>query len=83
LGEAETRIRRRGRRYAVLGVEDSNPRARALYERLGYVPFRRERASWRQDGPVAGPELYETEITLLRKVLVPETARQRGCGQGA
>lgn len=34
---AEDRIRSRGLRRAELGVEESNPRARALYERLGYV----------------------------------------------
>jgi ribosomal protein S18 acetylase RimI-like enzyme len=32
---AEQRIRARGLRRAELGVEESNPRARALYERLG------------------------------------------------
>ena len=34
---AEQRIRNRGLRRAELAVEESNPRARALYERLGYA----------------------------------------------
>ena len=36
---AEQRIRLRGLQRAELGVEDSNPRARALYERLGYAAY--------------------------------------------
>ena len=34
---AEQRIRARGLRRAELGVEDSNPRARSLYVKLGYA----------------------------------------------
>lgn len=67
--EAEARIERRSCRYAVLGVEDGNPRAQVLYERLGYVPIGREHDSWLQDGPGGQPELYETEITILGKDL--------------
>jgi ribosomal protein S18 acetylase RimI-like enzyme len=37
---AETRVCSRGYGAIVLGVEDSNPRARKLYERLGYEPVR-------------------------------------------
>ena len=40
---AESRIRRRGVRVAELGVEEDNPRARALYERLGYEEAGRRR----------------------------------------
>jgi ribosomal protein S18 acetylase RimI-like enzyme len=39
MAEAETRACRRGRLAMVVGVEDANPGARRLYERLGYVPF--------------------------------------------
>ncbi len=55
--------------WGILGVEDNNPRARALYERLGYREFRRSPESWgvtRDDGSVA---LYETEVAQLRKRL--------------
>jgi len=33
---AEARVRRRGRRWIGMGVDDTNPRAAALYLRLGY-----------------------------------------------
>ncbi len=36
IAEMEERIRQRGVVTAMLGVEDDNPRARELYERLGY-----------------------------------------------
>jgi ribosomal protein S18 acetylase RimI-like enzyme len=37
MGRAEAVVLDRGYRTIVLGVEDFNPRARELYERLGYV----------------------------------------------
>lgn len=67
--QAEERIRRRGLQVARMGVEDDNPRARALYERLGYVPTGRRSVSWeaqRSDGSLF---LYETVITELDKQL--------------
>lgn len=67
--EAEKRMRERGLDKAKIGVEDNNPRARALYERLGYRAFGRERASWphqRDDGQIV---MYETEVTILSKKL--------------
>jgi ribosomal protein S18 acetylase RimI-like enzyme len=64
IGALEERIRARGVRWAVLGVEDDNPRARALYERLGYTAYGRDSASWETDRG-----MYETELTLLRKEL--------------
>jgi ribosomal protein S18 acetylase RimI-like enzyme len=39
---AEQRIRARGLYRAELGVEEINPRARALYERLGYLAHGRK-----------------------------------------
>ena len=38
---AEQRILARGLHWAELGVEEINPRARALYDRRGYVAYRR------------------------------------------
>jgi ribosomal protein S18 acetylase RimI-like enzyme len=38
---AAQRIRARGLHRAELGVEDSNPRARSLYERLGDAAYGR------------------------------------------
>lgn len=67
--EGERRIRRRGLDWAMIAVEDNNPRARALYERLGYKPWRRERAWWQEEDEHGHLHRYETEVNLLRKRL--------------
>jgi ribosomal protein S18 acetylase RimI-like enzyme len=66
---AEQRIRARGLRRAELGVEERNPRARALYERLGYVAYGREPASWDEEAPDGTITRYQTMCTLMRKEL--------------
>lgn len=66
---AEQRIRGRGLHRAELGVEESNPRARALYERLGYVVYGREPASWDEEAPDGTITRYQTMCTLMRKEL--------------
>ena len=66
---AEQRIRGRGLRRAELGVEQINPRARALYERLGYVAYSRALESWNEQAPDGGVFRYETMCTLMRKEL--------------
>ncbi|MFD5299338.1 GNAT family N-acetyltransferase [Streptomyces mutabilis] len=66
---AELRIRNRGLRHAELGVEESNPRARALYERLGYVAYDRQPDSWDEQAPDGSLRRYETVCTLMRKEL--------------
>jgi ribosomal protein S18 acetylase RimI-like enzyme len=66
---AEQRIAARGLRTAELSVEESNPRARALYERLGYLAAGRRAEAWDMaaaDGSVAR---YETMCVLMRKAL--------------
>lgn len=52
-----------------LGVEESNPRARALYERLGYDAYGREPDSWDEVGPDGKIFRYETMCTVMRKEL--------------
>jgi GNAT superfamily N-acetyltransferase len=69
IAEAERRIRRRGLPWAILSVEDDNPRARALYERLGYAAWRHEAAAWQYEDDQGTLRLYETEVTVLRKRL--------------
>ncbi|MFE6040655.1 GNAT family N-acetyltransferase [Streptomyces sp. NPDC056452] len=69
VGAAEQRIRNRGLRHAELGVEESNPRARALYERLGYVAFGRRPDAWDEQAPDGSLRRYETMCTLMRKDL--------------
>jgi ribosomal protein S18 acetylase RimI-like enzyme len=66
---AEQRIRARGLHRAELGVEECNPRARALYERLGYLAYGREPASWDEEAPDGSLTRYETVCTLMRKEL--------------
>jgi ribosomal protein S18 acetylase RimI-like enzyme len=66
---AEQRIRDRGLHRVELGVEECNPRARALYERLGYLAYGREPASWDEEAPDGSISRYETVCTLMRKEL--------------
>jgi ribosomal protein S18 acetylase RimI-like enzyme len=69
IGAAEQRIRARGLDRAELAVDDGNPRARALYERLGYVAFGREPAGWDEQTEDGRVVWYETMCTLMRKDL--------------
>ncbi|MFC8495155.1 GNAT family N-acetyltransferase [Streptomyces sp. NPDC057235] len=66
---AEQRIRHHGLRRAELAVEENNPRARALYERLGYVAYGREPDAWDAEGPDGSIRRYETMCVLMRKDL--------------
>jgi|SRR6185437_7406108 len=66
---AGQRIRARGLCRAELGVEDGNPRARALYERLGYAAYGSEPDSWDQEAAGGTISRYETMLTLMRKEL--------------
>ncbi len=63
--ELEDRLRRRGWSWARLGVEQSNPDARRLYERLGYRVVGVEVDGWdelRADGTIGR---YETTLDVL------------------
>ena len=66
---AEHRIRARGLRRAELSVEESNPRARALYERLGYTAYGRQPEAWDEQAEDGTLRRYETVCTLMRKEL--------------
>jgi RimJ/RimL family protein N-acetyltransferase len=54
---------------AMLGVEQDNPAARRLYEKLGYTPCGTEEESWVETGPDGKPFTYRTTVTLLEKKL--------------
>jgi len=69
IGAGEQRVRTRGRAFAALGVEDNNPRARRLYQRLGYQAAGRQHASWEYEDDDGVLRLYETTLTILRKRL--------------
>ncbi|MGV9266850.1 GNAT family N-acetyltransferase [Kitasatospora sp. NPDC003701] len=71
IGAAERRIGGRGLRRAELAVEEDNPRARALYERLGYVAHDRRPDGWDERAPDGSVRRYETMCTLMRKELPP------------
>jgi ribosomal protein S18 acetylase RimI-like enzyme len=66
---AEQRIRARGLHRAELGVEETNPRARALYERLGYLVCGRKPEAWDEEAPDGSITRYETMCTVMRKQL--------------
>lgn len=66
---AESRIRERGLSVARLDAEDNNPRARALYERLGYRETGRRSAAWDVEDASGNVSLHETELVMLRKEL--------------
>lgn len=63
----EARAQSRGHQAVGLGVEESNPRALALYERLGYQPYGRERSGWEQQNEAGRTYWYETELILMRR----------------
>ena len=61
----EQRAREVGCGTARLSVEHDNPRALALYRRLGYVPVGTEVESW----PVTGERTFVTVTTVLERAL--------------
>ena len=69
IGAAEQRIRARGLDRAELAVEERNPRAQALYERLGYVAYAREPEAWTDQTEDGRFVRYETMCAFLRKDL--------------
>ena len=62
----EQKIIDRDRPLARLLVEHDNPRARALYERLGYAEAGATLDSW----PVAGGRTYVTACTIMEHTLI-------------
>jgi ribosomal protein S18 acetylase RimI-like enzyme len=69
IAAAEERIRRRGIAVARIGVEDDNPRARALYERLGYYEVGRRAVSWEAEAGDGSLFMYHTVVTEMDKTL--------------
>jgi ribosomal protein S18 acetylase RimI-like enzyme len=69
IGAAEQRIRARGLHRAELGVELTNPRARALYDRLGYIAYGSRPEEWGEQADDGSVRRYRTVCTLMRKEL--------------
>jgi ribosomal protein S18 acetylase RimI-like enzyme len=65
----EERIAARGLSRAELSVEFDNPRARALYERLGYQVFGQRAESWEAEAPNGEIVRYETVCDTMFKEL--------------
>ena len=65
----EKRIRDRGISKATLGVEQTNPRARKLYERLGYTYFKSDVDSWEAVGSDGEAYTHYTNVDWLYKEL--------------
>ncbi|GGR86151.1 hypothetical protein GCM10010252_26040 [Streptomyces aureoverticillatus] len=58
-----------GLRRAEPAVEETNTRARALYERMSYVAYARQQDSWDEQAPDGSLRRYATMCTLMRKEL--------------
>lgn len=57
-----------GFRLCRIGVETDNPRARGLYERLGYRPTGEiEQAQWDEEDPAGGVRRHHAEVVILAK----------------
>jgi ribosomal protein S18 acetylase RimI-like enzyme len=67
IGAAEDRIHRRGIKRAELSVEQNNPRAQALYERLGYRVYGTEDDAWDQEAEDGSVYRYETVCNVMAK----------------
>jgi ribosomal protein S18 acetylase RimI-like enzyme len=50
-------------------VEQNNPRAQALYERLGYVAYGSRPEEWYEEADDGSVTNYHTMCTLMRKAL--------------
>lgn len=69
IGAAEQRIRARGLHRAELAVEQTNQRAQALYERLGYVACGSRPQEWDEQADDGSVTCHRTMCTLMRKEL--------------
>ncbi|MGH8978446.1 MAG: GNAT family N-acetyltransferase [Acidimicrobiia bacterium] len=69
IGELEVRAMQRGVRRLRLGVELDNPRARRLYEHLGYAPIGESEASWEAEAKDGSRFVYATRLTEMLKVV--------------
>lgn len=78
---AEQRILARGLHRAELLVEESNPRGRRLYERLGYAAVGRTPEAWDEQAPDGAITRYETMCTVMRKKL-PGTGQSSSYASG-
>ena len=77
LDAAERALRERGYAWAEIGVEKDNPRARALYERVGYRLHRELREEYGYTHPGGQPVRHVIDEWMLRKDLRAAGAGER------
>lgn len=65
----EKQVRQRGLNSVKLSVEVINPKAKALYERLGYKTIGQTKESWEQSAEDGGIEIYTTICDVMEKPL--------------
>jgi ribosomal protein S18 acetylase RimI-like enzyme len=71
IGALEARALRRGVHRLRLAVEVDNPRARRLYERLGYESIGESETAWEADAEDGSRFLYRTRLTEMAKEAGP------------
>lgn len=76
LQAAERALAERGVGFAEIGVEKDNPRARALYERVGYRVHRELREEYGYTPPGGQPVRHVVDQWMLRKDLRADGARE-------
>ena len=69
IAAGEERIRAHGWDRAEISVEDINPRAQALYERLGYAAYGTEQESWDEEAPDGTVRRYDARCVTMAKQL--------------
>jgi ribosomal protein S18 acetylase RimI-like enzyme len=69
ISAAERRIVGRGLDRAEISVEDDNSRARALYERIGYLAYGEEDDSWDEERPDGTIRRYHARCITMAKQL--------------
>jgi ribosomal protein S18 acetylase RimI-like enzyme len=67
IGELEARALQRGVRRMRIGVGIDNPRARRLYEHLGYAPIGESEASWTAEAEDGSPFLHTAKLIEMLK----------------
>lgn len=65
----EDRIKQRGIHKAMLGVENTNDKARALYKRLGYTECGQDTDSWEIEDKDGNKHTHYADIILMKKDL--------------
>lgn len=69
---AEQVLRERGYTWAVIAAAKDNPRARSLYERLGYTVFSEDPGYWQYTDPDGIVQTVVEPCWVMEKRLIPQ-----------